>query len=69
MLLTMSLAKDERQRLAEAVRRACLAAAEEAYRQAGYGGLCTEGRWELVLDAVRTVPLDALVEPEAEISR
>jgi hypothetical protein len=57
----MSLEDDERRRLAEAVRRVLLDAAEEAYQQAGYGGLCAEGRWELALDALRTVPLDGLV--------
>ena len=39
--------------LAEAVRRACLEIALEAYEDAGIRGLCAEGRWESAIDAVR----------------
>ncbi len=47
---------------AEAVRAALVEAAREAYEQAGIAGLCAEGRWELALDAMRTLDL-ALVAP------
>jgi hypothetical protein len=39
--------------MAEAVRQACLAAALQAYEDAGVSGLCHEGRWECAVDAIR----------------
>lgn len=48
-------------RLAEQVRTACLAAALEAYEDAGLRGLCAEGRWECAIDALRAIPLKELV--------
>jgi hypothetical protein len=55
---------DERDamRVAEAVRAACVAAAEQAYEEGGVRGLCAEGRWELALDAMRALDLQALLE-------
>jgi hypothetical protein len=47
--------------LAEAVRAACLAAAERAYEDGGVRGLCAEGRWELAIDAMRELDLQKLV--------
>lgn len=60
--------RDERLRLAQSVRAACLEAARTAYETGGYGGLCAEGRWELVLDALRSLPLESLVASEDEPS-
>ena len=45
---------------AEAVRTACLQAAIDGYEQAGFGGLCEEGRWEMVVDAIRALDVDAI---------
>ncbi|MCK9516652.1 MAG: hypothetical protein WCZ18_05870 [Ottowia sp.] len=45
---------------AEAVRAACLQAAVDGYEQAGFGGLCEEGRWEMVVDAIRSLDVDAI---------
>jgi hypothetical protein len=47
--------------MAEAVRQACLAAALQAYEDAGLSGLCHEGRWECAVDAIRAMPLRPLV--------
>jgi hypothetical protein len=47
--------------LAEAVRAACVAAAERAYEEGGVRGLCAEGRWELAIDAVRELDLNEVV--------
>ena len=47
---------------AEAVRQACIAAALQAYEDAGVSGLCHEGRWEYAVDAMRGLPLRPLVE-------
>ncbi len=44
------------------VREACVRAALEAYEHAGLGGLCAEGRWELAVDAMRSLDLDGVVQ-------
>lgn len=46
---------------AEAVRLACLRVAQDGYEQAGMSGLCEEGRWEMVLDALDTLDVDAVL--------
>lgn len=48
--------------IAEAVRQACIDAALSAYEQAGISGLCGEGRWELAVDAMRSLDVKALLE-------
>jgi hypothetical protein len=52
---------DVHMQMAEAVRQACLAAALQAYEDAGLNGLCHEGRWECAVDAIRAMPLRPLV--------
>ena len=49
------------QRVAVAVRSACLKAAREAYENAGVSGLCEEGRWECALDAIRSLDLETVI--------
>lgn len=49
------------ERIAEAVRQACLEAAREAYEQAALAGLCHEGAVEASLDAIRALKLDDLL--------
>lgn len=51
--------------LAERVRAACLAAAREAYEDAGLRGLCHEGRWEAALDAVAALDVTGIVDAAA----
>lgn len=48
--------------IAETVRAACMAAAREAYEEAGIRGLCAEGRWEYALDAILRMDLTAVVD-------
>ena len=48
--------------IAEAVRQACIEAAQSAYEQAGISGLCAEGRWELAVDAMRSLDVKAVLE-------
>lgn len=43
----------------ERVREACMRAAREAYEDGGIRGLCGEGRFELAMDAIRALELDA----------
>ena len=52
---------DENERLAEAVKQACIDTALRAYEEAGISGLCAEGRWELALDAVRSLDVKPLL--------
>lgn len=60
----------ERERLAEAVRQACIDAALAAYEDAGMSGLCAEGRWENAVSALRRLDLERVIAatepPEAE---
>jgi len=56
---------EERKRLAEAVRAACLKAAREGYEQAAMSGLCHEGAVEASLGAVSALDLEPLLGPQA----
>ena len=47
--------------LAESVRQGCIEAALRAYEEAGISGLCAEGRWELAIQALRCLDLDAVI--------
>ena len=59
---------EEQLRIAERVRAACVRAALEGYEMAGISGLCHEGAWELAVDAVRSLDLEAVLrEAEGEI--
>jgi len=53
--------RDFKERLAEAVRQACLNAARAGYENAGISGLCEEGRWECAVDAIRALDLNAVI--------
>ncbi|WP_116475399.1 acetyltransferase [Zobellella maritima] len=52
--------------LAEQVRQACLHAALTAYEEGGLLGLCQQGRFELAMDAVRTLDLNRLPNQAGE---
>ncbi len=54
--------KEDQEIIADAVRKACLTAALNAYEQAGISGLCAEGRWELAIDALRSLDLKPVLE-------
>jgi hypothetical protein len=54
-------------RPARVVREACVRAALDAYEQAGVSGLCVEGRWELAVDAMRSLDLDAVIQEHPEV--
>jgi hypothetical protein len=55
--------------LIETVRAACLDAAVLAYEDAGIRGLCTDGRWEAAMAAIRQLDLSGLLEPPAGSAR
>ena len=68
--MTPAVAADERHRLAEAVKTACIAAAEQGYEQAAASGLCDEGALEAAIGAVRMLDVDAVIAtlpPEKQI--
>jgi len=46
---------------ADRIRTACIEAALEAFEAAGISGLCLEGRWEIAIQAMRTLDLRPLV--------
>jgi hypothetical protein len=52
---------DERRRLAEATREACIRAALAGYETAAMSGLCHEGAWENAISAIRQVDLDSII--------
>ena len=56
------MSSEEAQKLAEAVKAACLKAAKEGYEQASASGLCHEGAVEASLGAVSMLDLKALLE-------
>lgn len=58
--------RNERRRIAEAVRAACFQAAQEAYEQASISGLCHEGALEAALGAIRSLDTEPLLETEQE---
>ncbi len=49
------------QKIAEAVRRACIEVALEAYEDAQVRGLCREGAWEVAIGAVRTLDVATVI--------
>ena len=53
---------DEKRRLAEAIRAACVKAALEGYERAAISGLCHEGAWECAVDAIRTLDLETVIK-------
>ena len=59
----MSQRTDTASMLVETVRAACLDAALKAYEDAGIRGLCTEGRWEAALAAIRHLDLSDVLAP------
>ena len=55
----------DEQRIAEAVRRACIDAALEAYEDAQVRGLCREGAWEVAIEAIRSLDIAAVIAAAA----
>jgi len=53
--------RDERQRLAEQVRRICLETMRRAYEDARMQGLCAEGAFEAAISAVAMLDVQTLL--------
>jgi len=54
---------------AEAAREACIREALRAWEDAGVSGLCHEGRFEVVIGALRTLDLAAALRPSRDGAR
>lgn len=52
----------QEERIAEAVKQACVEAALRAYEEGGISGLCAEGRWELAVDALRHLDTERILQ-------
>jgi hypothetical protein len=48
-------------RIAEAVRAACVQAAQQGYERAAADGLCDEGALEVALEAIRSLDVEGLL--------
>ncbi len=57
----MKPSQDRLMQIAEAIREACLQAAQEGYERAAADGLCDEGALEVALDAIRSLDLESLL--------
>ena len=55
----------EPHQLAETIRAACIQAAVDGYEDASMSGLCHEGAWELAIDAIRSLNINAIFEQMA----
>jgi len=53
--------ENDRLRLAQSVRDACIAAARQGYENAAISGLCEEGALEAALSAIHMVDLEAVL--------
>jgi hypothetical protein len=58
----MKISQKDLEAIVRTVREACLAAALKAYEDAGMSGICLEGRWDLAVDALKSVDLKAAIE-------
>ena len=47
--------------VAEAVKAMCLKAAVEAYEHGKMSGMCQEGAWDLAIDAIRALDVQAVI--------
>lgn len=58
----MKLSEENQVHLSETVRKACVDAAQNAYEDAGFSGLCADGRWECAIEAIRHLNVSALIQ-------
>jgi hypothetical protein len=56
------LSKQNRLRIAEATRGACLKVAIEAYEDAKIRGVCQEGAWDLAVDSMKSLNVEQVLE-------
>ena len=56
------IVQDEKRRIAETVREACLRAALDGYERAGLAGMCLEGRWQVAVDAIQGLDMNTVLQ-------
>jgi hypothetical protein len=57
-----NLEPQQARELAEQIRQTFVDQALMAYEDAGMSGLCAEGRWEIVVDTLRSIKVEPIVE-------
>ena len=56
------LSTDDKRRIAEATRQACIEAALEGDESAAISGLCHEGAWENAISAIRRLDIESIID-------
>ena len=56
------LGENKQMELAEFIRKACIDAAKEGYRDASMSGLCAEGAREAAVSAIQSLDLEQLIK-------
>lgn len=59
--MNIPLSTDDKRRIAETTRQACIEAALEGYESAAISGLCHEGAWENAISAIRRLDLEGII--------
>ena len=59
--MNIPLSTDDKRRIAEATRQACIEAALTGYESAAISGLCHEGAWENAISAIHQLDLENII--------
>lgn len=62
--MNIPLSTDDKRRIAEATRQACIEAALSGYESAAISGLCHEGAWENAISAIRGLDIEEIIDDE-----
>lgn len=62
--MNIPLSTDDKRRIAEATRQACIEAALSGYESAAISGLCHEGAWENAISAIRRLDIEEIIDDE-----
>ena len=62
--MSTPLSTDDKRRIVEATRKACIEAALAGYESAAISGLCHEGAWENAISAIRRLDLQDIIDDE-----
>lgn len=60
----MSHVPQDRIELAESIRKACIEAARDGFRDASMSGLCSEGAMEAAISAIQSLDIEKLIQNE-----
>lgn len=62
--MSIPVSTDDKRRIAEATRQACIEAALAGYESAAISGLCHEGAWENAISAIRRLNLEDIIDDQ-----